>query len=317
MEKYKYIEDVLKDGFEQTMIFQPNDYEGKVVITLVRKQTKTPSSKAVLYVHGFNDYFFQNEMAEEFLAQGYNFYAVDLRKYGRSKLPNHKLNNMRDLVEYYSDLDLVLSILKEEGNQKILLSGHSTGGLLITLYAAERIGNELFDFLFCNSPFFDMNLPFFQKKFGIPILACLGRFFPDFTIPGGFSEFYGKSLCKNDFGEWDYNLTWKPHKAPVLNLGWINAIYQGHSKIASGIVIGKPILIMHSNTSVYPEKWSEALFDGDAILNVKDILEKAKLIKAPENKIIGIDGAMHDIILSKKTVRSKVYQIVFDWLGKF
>jgi alpha-beta hydrolase superfamily lysophospholipase len=317
MEKYKYIEDVLKDGFEQTMIFQPNDYEGKVVITLVRKQTKTPSSKAVLYVHGFNDYFFQNEMAEEFLAQGYNFYAVDLRKYGRSKLPNHKLNNMRDLVEYYSDLDVVLSILKEEGNQKILLSGHSTGGLLITLYAAERIGNELFDFLFCNSPFFDMNLPFFQKKVGIPILACLGRFFPDFTIPGGFSEFYGKSLCKNDFGEWDYNLTWKPHKAPVLNLGWINAIYQGHSKIASGIVIGKPILIMHSNTSVYPEKWSEALFDGDAILNVKDILEKAKLIKAPENKIIGIDGAMHDIILSKKTVRSKVYQIVFDWLGKF
>ena len=32
---------------------------------------------------GFNDYFFQAEMGRQFADSGYNFYAVDLRRYGR------------------------------------------------------------------------------------------------------------------------------------------------------------------------------------------------------------------------------------------
>ncbi|MEG8036484.1 hypothetical protein QP157_14580 [Sphingomonas sp. LR61] len=42
----------------------------------------------VLYVHGWSDYFFQREMAEHLEALGARFFALDLRKYGRSLLPH-------------------------------------------------------------------------------------------------------------------------------------------------------------------------------------------------------------------------------------
>src|SRR6187402_3024139 len=101
----QYVEDVLKNGFEQTTILQPNDYEGKVTATLIRKQCEAQSAKAILCLHGFNDYFYQEVIAEEFLRAGYHFYALDLRKYGRSILQNQRPNNARNLSEYYQDID--------------------------------------------------------------------------------------------------------------------------------------------------------------------------------------------------------------------
>ena len=311
-----YKEDVLENGFEQAIINQNNDYEGQVTATLIRKRVVNHSYKAILCIHGFNDYFYQEIIAEEFLKKGYNFYALDLRKYGRSILKNQKHNNVRSLSEYYEDIDAALAIIKEEGNQNIILYGHSTGGLIITLYANVRKESTLFDVLVCNSPFYDFNLPWIQKKTVIPILSFLGRLNPDIILPIGFSKFYGKSLHKSDYGEWNYNLLWKPHVAPSINAGWINAIHQGHLEIERGISATKPILILHSERSVYPSEWSEEMFEGDAILNVKDIVEKSKLIKSPNKEVIGFEGAMHDLILSKKSVRDFIFKIIFEWLDK-
>ena len=42
------------------------------------------SKASVLYIHGFNDYFFQRELAQKMDSAGYSFYAIDLHKYGRS-----------------------------------------------------------------------------------------------------------------------------------------------------------------------------------------------------------------------------------------
>lgn len=315
--RMKYIEDILKNGFEQTTIIHPDDYEGAVVSTLIRKKNPNQSKKAVLCIHGFNDYFFQTIIAEKFLEKDYHFYALDLRKYGRSILPNHKPNNVRNLSEYYEDLDAALAIIKNEGNTEIALYGHSTGGLIISLYAVDRIRIELFDVLICNSPFYDFNVPWIQKKTVIPLLAFLGRLNPNIALPIGFSKFYGKSLHKNDFGEWDYNLKWKPHAAPSINAGWVNAIHQGHSRIAKGISIYKSILILHSLKSVYPKIWSEKMFEGDAILNVNDIVKRAKLIEAPNKDVIGFDAAIHDLVLSRKPVRNFVFEAIFEWLETY
>lgn len=309
-----YVEDVLKNNFEQTTIILPNDYEGKVISTLIRKKNTAPSVKSILCIHGFNDYFFQEVIADEFLKKGFNFYALDLRKYGRSILQHQKPNNVIDLSEYYEEIDKALAIIKAEGNEQIVLYGHSTGGLIISLYASDRKGTALFDVLVCNSPFYDFNVPWIQKKTAIPFLAFIGRLSQNLSLPIGFSKFYGKSLHKNDFGEWDYDLNWKPHMAPSINAGWINAIHQGHLRITEGFTVDKPLLVMHSLKSVYPKNWSEKMFEGDAILNVNDIEEKSKLIVAPQKEIIVIDGAIHDMVLSKKAVRDKVFGRIFEWL---
>ena len=59
---------------------------------------------AVLYVHGFADYFFQRHMAERFAAEGYAFYALDLRKHGRSLRPHQHPNFCKSVTEYYADI---------------------------------------------------------------------------------------------------------------------------------------------------------------------------------------------------------------------
>lgn len=316
MKTITYQTDYLGNGFEYTIIDQPDDYEGQVVATLVRRPCSIPSSKVVLYVHGFNDYFFQAEMADKFNEKGFHFYALDLRKYGRSILPHQKSNNMRSLTEYFADLDAALAIIKQEGKKKVLLSGHSTGGLLVTLYASERIGKEKFEAVFCNSPFYAMNMPGYQKHLLLPLVSFFGTYFPDVLLPGKISEWYGHSLHNEKKGEWDYNLAWKPHLVPALNAGWLRAIHQGHVKINKGVILSRPILIMHANQSIYSKDWNTSFFEGDAILNVKDIKAGAEKIIAPKRKIHEVHGGMHDLILSPLRVRERVYLALFEWLAQ-
>lgn len=309
-----YQPDDLGNGFEKTTIQMPDDYEGRVTCTLVRKPVGSiKGGKAVLYVHGFNDYFFQEEMAAQFINHGYRFYALDLRKYGRSILPNQKMNNLRDLAEYFADLDTALSIMQNEGCTDILLSGHSTGGLTVSLYAHHRLGKEKFDAVFLNSPFFDFNLKGLQK-WAVPTVAKKGRKKPDKILKGGVSDLYGKSLYYKDKGEWNYNLAWKPHVSPPVNYGFINAIHQGHETVHQGLIIGKPVLVMHSDNSVYNKKWNDNMLTGDAILNVEHIEEQSRKIKN-NCTIKVVKNGMHDLILSPKPVRDEAYRMLFEWLG--
>lgn len=100
----EYTQDILGEGFEQLTLRFEDDFEGEVIATLIRSESVMVSSKAILYIHGFNDYFFQKEMAQRFNQKGFHFYALDLRKYGRSYLPHQKLNNLRSLEEYDEEI---------------------------------------------------------------------------------------------------------------------------------------------------------------------------------------------------------------------
>ncbi|CAN0234057.1 unnamed protein product, partial [Chrysoparadoxa australica] len=81
----------LNDFTKQTLEF-PDDYEGKVIATLIRSNENIKGRKSILYIHGFNDYFFHPHLAEGFHNNDYNFFALELRKYGRSLLPHQHPN---------------------------------------------------------------------------------------------------------------------------------------------------------------------------------------------------------------------------------
>ena len=310
----QYEPDVLGNGFLQTTIQQSADYEGEVVCTLIKKLCATGSTKAVLYVHGFNDYFFQEEMAAQFNSHGYNFYAIDLRKYGRSWRPYQKITDARDLSEYYADIDTALKIIQSEGNQTVLLSGHSTGGLTISLYAQAHQGSELFDALFMNSPFYNMNMGFLLRALGVPFISCQGKNHPNDTIHEKNNiGIYGSSLHKSAHGEWEFNTKWKQIISPEVNKGWIRAIHKGQVQARKGFEIDKPALVLHSSKSVYGNEWDNKFFEGDAVLNVKHIEKRANKIKG-DCTVKSVGNGMHDLILSPKPVREMAYQIMFEWL---
>jgi len=72
----QYVPDVLGDGYLRRTFQMPDDYEGKVVCTLVKKPQLDSVKQAVLYIHGYNDYFFQKQLGDSINAHGYNFYAL-------------------------------------------------------------------------------------------------------------------------------------------------------------------------------------------------------------------------------------------------
>ena len=61
-----YQTDVLDQGYEQLRLDFPDDASGKIIATLIRKKASSATKKAVLYIHGFVDYFFtiQNSRAK-------------------------------------------------------------------------------------------------------------------------------------------------------------------------------------------------------------------------------------------------------------
>ena len=180
----QYIPDVLGDNYLRRTIQMPDDYEGKVVCTLVKKPQLPETKQAILYIHGYNDYFFQKQLGDSVNAHGYNFYAMDLRKYGRSILPNQNPFFCKSLKEYFADLDTALAIIKEEGNDKILLMAHSTGGLITPYYLDSKKGKLPVDGLILNSPFLDWNFGWMMEKIVIPVVSCIGKLFPNLTVQG-------------------------------------------------------------------------------------------------------------------------------------
>lgn len=310
---YKYQTDILGEDYQQLTLNFADDYDGKVVATLVRKKSAQATKKAVLYIHGFSDYFFQTEMAEQFNQHGYDFYALDLRKYGRSKLPHQKFYYLLDLREYDAEITKALEIIGQENHNQVLLAGHSTGGLITTLYAAHYPDHRLIKALWTNSPFYDFYKSVIEKKVGIPLLSQVGERLPNAKFPSGLNQWYTPSLHKDFYGEWDFNLNWKPQSLPFVHLCFVNAIHKAQKEIHRGISLNIPTLIMHSHQSKYPKKWGVDAQQSDVILDVKDMTHNAKKMKG-DVQTLAIKNGLHDLVLSAPPVRKKVYEDLFSWL---
>ena len=304
--------DVLGAGFEQLTINQPDDYEGAVRCVLVRNLPTAPTTKAVLYIHGFNDYFFQTEQAQEYNRHGYAFFAVDLRKYGRAYLEHQNRGNVRSLAEYYPDIDTCLNIIKAQ-YPTVILAAHSTGGLIASLYANDHRDSLPVQGMVLNSPFLDMNFPKITEKVGVPIVSFLGGLFPNVSISSGSDTFYAQSIHQDYSGEWDYNLEWKPAVSIPVSFGWTRAIHKGHKKVQKGLHIPCPILVMHSDQSVYGDEFTEDFKQGDAVLDVNDIHQYAARL-GDDVTIVTIEDGLHDLVLSRPDVRAETYATIFTWL---
>lgn len=310
----QYSVDVLGEGFECRTLKMTSDYDGDVVCTLIRKPLHPKkTTKAVLYVHGFNDYFFQSEMGERFYDEGIDFYAVDLRKYGRSHRPHQSFFMVRTLSEYFADIDTCLSIIRHEGHTDITLLGHSTGGLITGLYAHERRLNPLFTRLIHNSPFYDFNEGWGMENVAIPVVAFLGRFFPTLSIPQSPTDVYPESLLKRFHGEWTYDERWKFPQSSYPAC-WFTAIHGGHRKLQHGLDIRCPVLVLHSDKSVYGKVWTPAFQEGDAVLSVADIARYAPKITSTTPQLATVPNGLHDLALSSLPARTLYYDILFRFI---
>jgi len=301
------METLTKKGFQTIKLKLKDDYEGRVEATLLKRNTKENKNRAILYIHGFVDYFFQIPLADWANELGFNFYALELRKYGRSLLKHQKPNMFRHYSEYFEEINEAVKVIREKDkNKTLVLMGHSTGGLLSALYAHHHRQEKEIDSLILNSPFFDFNIPVI-KKLIVPVMAAFGRLKPEAISPEGLKRGYPESVHKDYFGEYDFDQRYKPVEGFPINFGWINGIYQAQKELQKGLDIQCPVLVMFSTKSVKPGKYREEMKTADAVLDVKDIEKYASGLGKNVKKAAIKDG-VHDLILSRKDVREHVYQ---------
>lgn len=311
-------QDVLGKPYTQDILALPDDYEGSVVTTVVHRPVdRAPGKGAVLHIHGFCDYFFQTRMAEFFTALGYDFFAVDLRKCGRSLLPHQTPNFCLDLAEYSADLEAALGLVRERtGHSRLVLSGHSTGGLIAPLWAQAKAqaGDPVADALVLNSPWLDLQGSFFVRTAGTEAINRLGQRRPYATVPRTVSGVYAESLHRDHHGEWDFDLLWKPLESMPVKAGWLRAIRAGHRAVHKGLSVPAPVLVLCSQRSLVPQSYTEEAHGVDTVLDVRQIAKWAHQL-GNSVTVLRIAGAMHDVFLSRGEVRDAAFNSTERWLA--
>lgn len=312
MEQTSWTPDVLP-GFEQTTLTGLTAADGPAQAVLVRRRCSSTGAKAVLYVHGYVDYFFQTHLADFYNQAGLHFYALDLRRHGRA-LHGHQLPNYTsDIDEYLQDVDAAVHVLRAaEDIDWLLLNGHSTGGLVAALYAHRGPLRSAVSAVFLNSPFLDMNLPSWQERLLEPLVAALGKWFPRMKIPV-VSMVYGQSLLADHHGEWRYNTEWKPIAGFPIFAGWFRSIHRAHAEVAQGLAIQRPVLVMFARRSSWPKLWTADAMRTDVVLDVADIARLAPGL-GPQVTLVSIEDGMHDLVLSQPRVRARVFAELKAWL---
>lgn len=292
-------------GFERATLPLPEENDGPLAATLIRTQGPEDDKRpAVLYLHGFVDYFFQTHLAAAFEAAGYRFYALELRRYGRSIRPGNRACMAWDVSEYFPEIDWATDYILSRHKTIAGLVAHSTGGLIFSVYLSTRRPRHIAHSLVLCSPFLKFNLRSFDRGLTV-VVARIGRFRPDLLLPQKLKASYGRTIHKSQKGEWDYDLSRKPLDGFPLYAGWIRMIRSAHAYVAQGLHLKLPILSMHSDKSrvggaaPVPED-----FEADLVLNVEHI--KALSPRLGDSvRLCEIPGGLHDLTLSREPVRTR------------
>lgn len=290
---------------------EPDDVE--MVATLVRRRPTTARRTAVLYVHGWNDYFFQTHLADHCAELGMDFYALDLRRYGRSLRQGQFPGFITDLDDYGVELGMAADLVAAD-HDRLVLMGHSTGGLVVSLWAEQN--EDRVSGLILNSPWLDLQGSAMLRTLGWPVVNALGSNKPTSVLRLPDSGFYARTLHASLDGEWDYDLSLKSTPSPTMRVGWLRAVLQGHQRVAAGLRLQIPALVMCSTASEFSPRWDERLKTVDTVLDVEQIANRASKLSWHVT-IVRFDQAMHDLVLSSAVVRAKVLEEISRWVAAY
>ena len=319
--------DVLGEPFEQLTLPLGEDGEGEVVATLVRSlghrsvfaeligDRRPLHDVDVLYVHGWSDYFFQRGLAQYWTDRGAAFYALDLRKYGRSIRPGQTPGYITDLATYDEDISAALAAMGRPrdgtpSDRRLVLVGHSTGGLTLSLWASGHPGAAAAVIL--NSPWLEFQLSAVRAAVA-PMIGLHSRLRPLDTLPQFDMGFYTRAQREALGGELAVNPEWRPEQTMAVHHGWLSAILAGHARVAGGLRIDAPVCVLISQTSAVPTRWSDELTRADTVLVVDDIA-RASLKLGDSVTVERIPGALHDIFLSRADARDIAYERLDRWV---
>ncbi len=276
--------------------------------TLVRRN-KRRHPRAVLSLHGWNDYFFHTHVADWWDALGYDFYALDLRRYGRSLRPGLMGGYIEDLADYDLEIDAAVAhVARRHGS--VVMTAHSTGGLTAVLWAHRHPG--VLDGLVLNSPWIDLQGSAMVRALVPPLIRSLATRAATWPLPMPDNGFYARSIDAAQDGEWTYDMELKRNPSQPVRSGWLTAVTTGHEQVSAGLDIDCPIFMVTSARSDFRRRWSADLCRADTVLDVPRLAAQAHRLGG-HLTLVRIEGAIHDVSLSYDVARNQYHDELRRW----
>lgn len=319
--------DVLGQGFVARTLELLDDDFGPAHATLVRHDpaddpyadpaTPTRPQFAVLALHGWNDYTHSRELARQVSRLGGAFYGLDLRRYGRSIRDEELYGYVDSLTVYDEEIGAALRVIRAEQGYStgVVMMGHSTGGLTASLWAHRHPG--ALRAVILNSPWLETTGWTAIRVLGQPFLDRLARRDPLAVIPlpdtgiyhrtlTGWTEADGDRPAGTDgdpfYDGWQLNPLWRLEASMPVRPGWLRAVVEGHSRVAEGLALSCPVLVLMSTRSHNPREWDDGARRADSVLDVERMQERAIQL-GNHVTVVKIEGAVHDVFLSERSVR--------------
>lgn len=310
--------DVLGHPYTAQTIPLTPDAEGERVATLVRRPPAPgadDTGRAVLYLHGFVDYFFQKELGDWWADRGYTFYALDLHKHGRSLRPHQTPYYTQNLTDYYPDIQAAWTIItRDHGHTQVALAAHSTGGLTASLWAHDTRPAELTG-LVLNSPWLDHFDNPLTRTTSTQLARTLAALKPRTILQAARPDPAAENLHASYGGEWNFNTDWKTLDFPPIYAGWLAAIRAGQARLHRGLDIQVPVLVLTSARSGRMKSRTQ-LHTFDAVLSVRRIRRWVPAL-GRQVTLISLPDAVHDVVLSAPAVRATAYRHMATWADTY
>ena len=314
-------QDILGGDFESHSFVATGPDGVERTATLVRLRPAGDSGsadglrRAVLFLHGWSDYFFNVDLARFWTEAGYHFYALDMHNHGRSLRPESPGGYVADLTAYDAEIAEAIRVIRAEGAPgPVALMGHSTGGLVAALWTSRH--REAVSLLVLNSPWLEMHGSSLVRRAASGMVRPVARLRPQTVLRLPERGHYWRTISSAADGEWPLEERYRPRLAFPVRAGWLRAVLAGHAKVARGLEIEAPILVLLSKGSANGLRWSEEMRRTDAVLDVNTIGARA-LTLGRTVTLERIDGALHDVFLSPETVRSDAYSRLARWLRAY
>jgi alpha-beta hydrolase superfamily lysophospholipase len=163
-----------------------------------------------------------------------------------------------------------------------------------------------------NSPWTDLAGGALLRAASTSVLNQVGVRQPMREIKRQVTGFYARSLHHEHEGEWDFDLLWKPVQSFTVYAGWLRAIRNGHAELHRGLDVPCPVLVLSSGRSSTPAEMDDDVHGTDIVLDVAQIRHWATSFGAHVT-YVAVEGARHDVVLSRPGARDKVYKEIETW----
>jgi alpha-beta hydrolase superfamily lysophospholipase len=205
------------------------------------------------------------------------------------------------------------------GHRHIVLSGHSTGGLIVPLWVEARAAEGRVvgaRGIVLNAPWLDLQGKAWVRLGLTPVVQQVAKRQPLRIVPRTVTGLYARSLHRDHEGEWEFDLAWKPIESWPAYAGWLAAIRRGHAILHRGLDLAFPALVLSSARSTTPTRLGQDVHSTDIVLDVEQIRRWSSSL-GRHVTYVGIEGARHDVFLSREEPRTRAFTELGRWLAAY